>query len=44
LADIVDAGGLHRVLDEQKVSLEETGKAHDLLSSGRAIGKVVVEI
>ena len=44
LADIVDAGGLHPVLDEQKFSLEETGKAHDRLSSGQAIGKVVVEI
>ena len=44
LADIVDAGGLHPVLDEQKFSLEEAGKAHDRLSSGQAIGKVVVEI
>ena len=44
LAEIIDAGGLHPVLDEHKFSLEETGKAHDRLSSGLAIGKVVVEI
>lgn len=44
LADIVDAGGLHPVLDERKLSLEDVGKAHDRLSSGKAIGKVVVEI
>ena len=44
LADIVDAGGLHPVLDERKLSLEDVGKAHDRLSSGQAMGKVVVEI
>ena len=44
LADIVDAGGLHPVLDEQQFSLEDVGKAHDRLSSGQGMGKVVVEI
>jgi NADPH2:quinone reductase len=44
LAEIVDAGGLQPVLDEQQFSLEEAGKAHDRLSSGQAMGKVVVEI
>lgn len=44
LADIVDAGGLRPVLDEQKFPLEEIGKAHDRLSSGQAMGKVVVEV
>ncbi len=44
LADIVDAGGLRPVLDEQEFSLEEVGKAHDRLSSGQALGKVVVEL
>ena len=44
LADIVDAGELRPVVDEQKYSLGEVGKAHDRLSSGQAIGKVVVEI
>jgi NADPH2:quinone reductase len=44
LADIVDAGGLQPVLDEQRFSLEEAGKAHDRLSSGQAMGKVVVDV
>ncbi|MCF8069884.1 MAG: zinc-dependent alcohol dehydrogenase family protein [Desulfobacterales bacterium] len=44
LADIVDAGGLQPVLDEQRFSFEEAGKAHDRLSSGQAMGKVVVDI
>ncbi len=44
LADIVDAGGLHPVLDEYQFTLEEAGKAHDRLTSGQAIGKVVVDI
>lgn len=44
LAEIVDAGGLQPVLDEQQYSLEEAGNAHDRLSSGQAMGKVVVEI
>ena len=44
LAEIVDAGGLQPVLDEQRFSLEEAGKAHDRLSSGQAMGKVVVDV
>ncbi|MDM8517770.1 zinc-dependent alcohol dehydrogenase family protein [Desulfobacterales bacterium HSG16] len=44
LADIVDAGGLYPVLDKQSFSFEEAGKAHDRLSSGQAMGKVVVDI
>ena len=44
LADIVDEGGLRPVLDEQRFSLKEAGKAHDRLSSGQAIGKVVVDV
>ena len=44
LADIVDEGGLYPVLDEQRFSLEQVGKAHDRLSSGQAMGKIVVEI
>ena len=42
LAEIVDAGELRPVLDEQNFSLEEAGKAHDRLASGQAMGKVVV--
>ncbi len=44
LAEIVDAGGLQPVLDEQKFSLEEVGRAHDRLTGGQAMGKIVVEM
>ncbi len=44
LAEIVDAGALKPLLDEQEFGLKDVGKAHDRLSSGQAIGKVVVEV
>lgn len=44
LAEIVDAGAVKPLLDETQFALEDIGKAHDRLSSGQAIGKVVVEI
>lgn len=44
LAHIVDQGGVKPLLDEQTFSLSEAGKAHDRLTSGQAIGKVVVEV
>ena len=44
LSEIVDAGELQPLLDEQKFSLSEVGKAYDRLTSGQAIGKVVVDI
>ncbi|MDO6442303.1 zinc-dependent alcohol dehydrogenase family protein [Marinobacter sp. 2_MG-2023] len=44
LAQIVDQGGIKPLLDEQAFSLSEVGKAYDRLTSGQAIGKVVVEI
>tara|TARA_R110001583_G_scaffold8952_2_gene42240 strand:- start:19350 stop:20339 length:990 start_codon:yes stop_codon:yes gene_type:complete len=44
LADIIDVGKLTPVLDETNFTLAEAGKAHDRLSSGKAIGKVVVSI
>lgn len=43
LTQIVEAGGLKPVLDENRYSLEEAGEAHARLESGRAMGKVVVE-
>ncbi len=43
VAQIVEAGDLKPLLDEQRFSLEEVGKAHARLESGKAIGKVVVE-
>lgn len=44
IADIVDAGKLTPVVDEQVFSLEQVGAAHDKLSSGNATGKVVVSV
>tara|TARA_B100000749_G_scaffold280602_1_gene277516 strand:- start:16366 stop:17352 length:987 start_codon:yes stop_codon:yes gene_type:complete len=44
LAQIVDQGDVKPFLDEQAFSLSETGMAHDRLTSGQAIGKVVVEV
>lgn len=43
LAEIVDAGGLRPVLDENQYSLEQAGEAHARLESGKAMGKVVIE-
>ncbi len=44
LAEIADAGALKPLLDETSFGLDEVGKAHDRLTSGQAIGKVVMEI
>lgn len=44
LAEIVDAGALVPLLDETQFRLDEVGQAHDRLTGGEAIGKVVVEI
>ena len=44
LAEIVDTGHLKPILDEQHFQLEEIGKAHDRLTSGKGMGKVVVTV
>ena len=44
LAEIVDAGHLTPIVDEEHFTLEQVGKAHDRLASGQAMGKVVVLI
>ncbi len=44
LANIVEAGGLRPVVDEQSFTLTEAGKAHERLASGQAMGKVVIEL
>ena len=44
ISDIVDAGKLRPLLDEQQFTLADAGKAYDRLTSGQAIGKVVVDI
>ncbi|CZF77342.1 Zinc-type alcohol dehydrogenase-like protein [Grimontia celer] len=43
LAEIADAGDLKPLLDENRYSLEQVGEAYGRLTSGQAIGKVVVE-
>lgn len=44
LSEIAEAGSLRPVLDEKHFSLAEIGQAHARLASGKAMGKVVVEI
>jgi alcohol dehydrogenase len=44
LARIVDSGALKPLLDENHYGLTEVGNAYDRLTSGQAIGKVVVEL
>ena len=44
LSEIVDSGALIPLLDERHFGLTEVGRAYDRLTSGQAIGKVVVEV
>ncbi|MDT0594619.1 zinc-dependent alcohol dehydrogenase family protein [Glaciecola petra] len=44
LATICEQGKLKPLLDETAFTLEDIGKAHERLSSGKAIGKVVVSV
>ncbi|MEQ9172444.1 MAG: zinc-dependent alcohol dehydrogenase family protein [Roseovarius indicus] len=44
LSEIVDAGALQPLLDDSRFALADVGKAYDRLTSGQAIGKVVVKI
>jgi alcohol dehydrogenase len=44
LSESVDAGDLKPLLDEKEFGLAEVSQAYDRLTSGNAIGKVVVEI
>ncbi|MCK9260737.1 MAG: zinc-dependent alcohol dehydrogenase family protein [Azoarcus sp.] len=44
LAEIVDAGAVRPLLDDTRFGLDDVGKAYARLSSGQAIGKVVVEV
>ena len=43
LTEIIESGGLKPVLDDHRFSLDEAGKAHARLESGKAMGKVVIE-
>lgn len=44
LAEIADSSALKPLLDEHQFSLEQVGEAYDHLTSGKAIGKVVIDI
>lgn len=44
LARIVDSGALKPLLDGNRYSFTEVGNAYDRLTSGQAIGKVIVEV
>jgi NADPH2:quinone reductase len=44
LAQIVDLGAVKPLLDEQRFNLSDVGEAYDRLTSGQAVGKVVVEV
>ena len=44
LGQIADAGELRPLLDDPRFTLSNVGEAYDRLTSGQAIGKVVVEI
>lgn len=43
LAEIVEAGRLTPVLDESRFSLEQAGQAYARLTSGKGMGKVVID-
>ena len=44
LAAIVDAGALTPLLDDQRLGIADVSAAYDRLTSGQAIGKVVIEV
>ncbi|SPJ27594.1 zinc-dependent alcohol dehydrogenase family protein [Falsiruegeria mediterranea] len=44
LASIVDAGALKPLLDDTAFDLDTVGDAYDRLTSGQAIGKVVIDV
>ncbi|MBT8073444.1 MAG: zinc-dependent alcohol dehydrogenase family protein [Xanthomonadales bacterium] len=44
LSEIVDSGSLRPLLDEKRFGFTEVGAAYERLTSGQAMGKVVVEI
>ena len=44
LAALVDAGAVKPLLDDRRFTLAQVGDAYARLKSGRALGKVVVEV
>jgi NADPH2:quinone reductase len=43
VAELVDKGKLKPLIDQHKFTFAEVGKAHALLASGKAIGKIVLQ-
>jgi len=44
IAELVDAGKITPIIDESNFLIWEVAKAHDLLSSGKAVGKVTLTV
>jgi len=44
LAAMVDNGQIEPLIDEKRFNLSEVSAAHDYLASGKAIGKIVIDI
>jgi len=44
IAALVDAGKITPIIDESDYSIWEVAKAHDLLSSGQAVGKITLTV
>jgi len=44
IAELVDAGKITPIIDESNFSIWEVAKAHDLLSSGKAVGKITLTV
>lgn len=44
ISEIVDAGALRPLLDDQQFNLAQAGDAYDRLASGQAVGKVVIDL
>ncbi|MCL1077960.1 quinone oxidoreductase [Parashewanella spongiae] len=42
IAELVDAGKITPIIDESNFSIWEVAKAHDLLESGKAVGKITL--
>ncbi|CAA0099582.1 Zinc-type alcohol dehydrogenase-like protein [BD1-7 clade bacterium] len=44
IAQLVDAGKITPIIDDSNFSIWEVAKAHDLLTSGKAIGKITLTV
>ncbi len=44
IAELVDAGKITPIIDESNFSIWEVAKAHDLLASGKAVGKITLTV